>query len=66
MIVWFRTEASFDQHVLDRLTRNPVTKPPHRLEDLGVAPTGLFSDLNDCVTDTFLYARDLNPINQCS
>jgi hypothetical protein len=57
MFVWFRTEASFDQHVLDRLTGNLVTKPPHRLDDLGVAPTGLFSDSNDCVTNAFLHAR---------
>lgn len=55
--MWFRTEPSFDQHVFDRLTRNLVTKPPQRLEDLVVAPTGLFSDSNDCVTNTFLHAR---------
>lgn len=49
MVARIGTEPSFNQNVLDGLARDSVAKPPHRLDDLGVAPASLFADPDDRV-----------------
>ena len=41
------TEALSQQDVLDRLSRNVVPEPFHRLANFGVSPSRLFSDPDD-------------------
>src|SRR5690606_23425464 len=56
MVVRLRPKPGLDEHVLNRLPRDLVPEPPHRLHDLGIAPAGLFPDPNDRLADAFLHA----------
>src|SRR6056297_1521483 len=51
MVAGIRAESSLDQNVFDGLTRDPMADPAHRLDDLGVAPAGLFADPDNRIGD---------------
>ena len=57
MIAVIGTQTSCDEDVLDRLPRDPMNEPPHCLDDLGVAPAGLFPDPGDCVSEMLSSVR---------
>src|SRR6056297_1556651 len=54
MIARIGTEPRFDQDVLHRLPRDPMAKPAHGLNDLGIAPAGLFTDSDDRIGDALV------------
>lgn len=57
VVLRFRPEPSFDQHVLHCLARHRVVEPPQSLNYFGVSPAGLFPDADDGRAQAFLDAR---------
>src|SRR6056297_3669553 len=54
MVAGIRAESSLDQNVFDGLTRDPMAEPAHRLDDLGVAPAGLFAYPDNRIGDALV------------